>query len=736
MFARVRAVVCCLEVLNRNGVDPPEIPWFSNRRHRGRSGHMSENESSHMDPSTGGANETRPLDARFIGRYRVKRLLGSGGMGQVYLAHDPVLDREVAVKLIGGSVDDAGARRLLVQEARAAGRLRHPNIVTIFDAGEHEGSPYIAMEYVGGETLRVQINRRAPVSLAQRLRCGEGACAGLAHAHRANVVHLDVKPDNLMLDRDGVVKVLDFGIARVLQGESLQTQHMAGTLRYMSPEQANGGPIDRRSDVFSLGSSLFELLSYEAAYAGGPGAVARRIASGPVPRLATVVPGVDPRLDALIARAMAFDPQQRFDDLDELGQALGELRRELEPEESARRAAGFVAVSQPSSASPLSGLAPLPATDAFAGAHSKPPSSAWRGRTLAGAGMGVALVAGLGVWMAWPSRSAPEAPLESLVAPAETAASPRGTLSPGLSLTPSPPPAAGGAPAQPVPARVAPAPAALAESASARGVSPVALSADVPREEVWRRLAAGNRPGVLEILRGLEGRENPPRVAYEIVEAVRPAAQQARADAAALPVSRGSASFQSGDESLARSSQLMQGRQPVEALVSLWQALDLFAGATAEGRSAATPAAPVPASPAETVRATPSRPAPDVPKPAEEPPRAPAQISESENVLAALRRYHQAYTSLDAAAVRQMYPALDAAQLEQLRRSFDAVTAYEIDLRQPRVDVTGTNAVVRGLVIRRIVPKVGRPVTGEVDTEFRLQRDARGWLIVGVRANP
>ena len=176
----------------------------------------------------------------------------------------PVLDREVAVKLIGAGMDDPDARHRLVEEARAAGRLRHPNIVTIFDAGEHAGNPYIAMEHVGGETLRSLIQRRAPFSPGRKLALIEGACAGLAHAHRANVVHFDVKPDNLMLDSRGLLKVLDFGVARVLKSEVLVTQHVAGTLRYMSPEQLSGGPLDRRSDVFSLGCSLFEFIAYRA----------------------------------------------------------------------------------------------------------------------------------------------------------------------------------------------------------------------------------------------------------------------------------------------------------------------------------------------------------------------------------------------------------------------------------------------------------------------------------------
>ena len=259
-----------------------------------------------MDPNdvstTTGSSETRESERRFIGRYEIRRLLGTGGMGQVYLAHDPVLDREVALKLIGSEIDDDKARNRLVEEARAAGRLRHPNIVTIFDAGEHAGAPYIAMEHVGGETLRGLIRRRAPLSLAHRLELIEGACAGLAHAHRANVVHFDVKPDNLMLDVGGVLKVLDFGIARVLKAEVLVTKQLSGTLRYMSPEQVSGAPLDRRSDVFSLGCSLFELIAYEPAYTGSVPELIGCIVNGPVSawpmRCLRWIPGSTPWLRA------------------------------------------------------------------------------------------------------------------------------------------------------------------------------------------------------------------------------------------------------------------------------------------------------------------------------------------------------------------------------------------------------------------------------------------------------
>jgi eukaryotic-like serine/threonine-protein kinase len=264
-----------------------------------------------------------------IGRYQVQRLVGRGGMGEVFLAHDPVLDREVAVKLISSDLETKRSQERLVREARAAGRLRHPNIVTIFDAGEHDGRPFIAMEYVRGETLASLIRRQAAIPLSRRLELIEGACAGLAHAHRSGVVHLDIKPDNLMLDESGTVKVLDFGIARVLQSGLLVTRQLGGTLRYMSPEQIDGKPLDHRSDVFSLGCALFEMITFVPAFVGSTKDIVSQISSGPVPAPRDVLPGLEARLDDIVLKAMALDATQRYSTLDELGAELAAVRKRL-----------------------------------------------------------------------------------------------------------------------------------------------------------------------------------------------------------------------------------------------------------------------------------------------------------------------------------------------------------------------------------------------------------------------
>ncbi len=551
-----------------------------------------------------------------IGRYKAIKLLGRGGMGEVYLAHDPVLDREVAVKLIGIGMDDPDARHRLVEEARAAGRLRHPNIVTIFDAGEHAGNPYIAMEHIGGETLRSLIQRRAPFSPGRKLALIEGACAGLAHAHRANVVHFDVKPDNLMLDSRGVLKVLDFGVARVLKSEVLVTQHVAGTLRYMSPEQLSGGALDRRSDVFSLGCSLFEFIAYEPAYVGSPHELIARITAGPVPHLADVLPWVDSRLDALVSRAMALDPSERFDDLDELADGLRRFREQLDPIDES----GPVSRSSMASASPPRATAVLVSR----------PRRMTAG--LVGAAAALALVLGLGaVWM-WRGPVALET--REVTAPAVTAQpqtsepAPTQTGTAGVNLAPGTahPPASSAAPA-------------------------------ATRREDKSRLNASATASTLTAA--------PPGPA-EV-----PLPQPSRIEPAATPVS------------------------------------------------------PAPAAVREAETTTP---APTLPNPA-------TAVDEIDEVLAALRQYREAYAARDASAVQRIYPR-GASDVDSIRRTFESITTYEIDVGQPQVDVRNNMAIIRTLVTRKIVPRVGGPQTLKAETEFRLQRDSRGWIITDVRVNP
>jgi serine/threonine-protein kinase len=191
-------------------------------------------------------------DPSAIGRYQVLNRIARGGMGTLYLAWDPKLDRHVAIKVLTDDNDDL--RERFSREARSAARLHHPNIVTIFDVGEYDGQPFIAMEYIQGETLATLIKERAPLPTVRRLEIIEQLADGLAFAHRIGIIHRDVKPANIMITRDGAVKILDFGIARIGSSSSMtMTGMLIGTLSYMSPEQGAGRPADNRSDVFAVG---------------------------------------------------------------------------------------------------------------------------------------------------------------------------------------------------------------------------------------------------------------------------------------------------------------------------------------------------------------------------------------------------------------------------------------------------------------------------------------------------
>ena len=271
-----------------------------------------------------------PQPPETVGRYRVERLIAHGGMGSLYLARDPVIDRLVVIKFLKEGFDDAAARERFAREARAAGRLHHPNIVTVFDVGEHEDRPFIAMEYVSGETLAQLIGRRAIGRVWEKLAILEELCAGLYYAHSAGIVHRDVKPANLMRDQFGVVKILDFGIARAGGGAITRAGDVVGTLNYMSPEQLAGDDVDHRSDIYAVGAVAYELITDKMAYPGTvqTGVLFKILNSQPVP-IESMVPGIDPDIPAMIERAMTREPGERYQDLETMRQDLAVVRARL-----------------------------------------------------------------------------------------------------------------------------------------------------------------------------------------------------------------------------------------------------------------------------------------------------------------------------------------------------------------------------------------------------------------------
>jgi eukaryotic-like serine/threonine-protein kinase len=263
-----------------------------------------------------------------IGRYQVVRRLGVGGMGSVFLARDPELDRPLAIKVVKDDLtDDPELRERFVREARSAARLRHPNIITVFDIGDVDGRPFIAMEYVPGESVADIIRRRGPLDVPRVLGWMEQLCAGLGHAHRSGIVHRDIKPGNLMVDPEGALKIVDFGIARLGDSQLTREGMLVGTANYMAPEQLSGGSLDHRLDIFAVGAVFYELLTYNRAF---PGTIAdglfNRICYEPPPPLSEACPQCEPAVAAVVERALEKDPARRYPDLQTMGRDVASLR--------------------------------------------------------------------------------------------------------------------------------------------------------------------------------------------------------------------------------------------------------------------------------------------------------------------------------------------------------------------------------------------------------------------------
>lgn len=270
-----------------------------------------------------------------LGRYRIDGRLGEGAMADVFRAYDPGIGRTVAIKVLKpeyGRDPELGERFL--REARAAGALNHPNIATIYDVGEADGVAYIAMELVEGQSLEAVLQAQGRLPYERVLSLGQQLAGALAYAHRAEVVHRDVKPSNILLSADGrVAKLLDFGVARIgeidvsgVDGRLAKTQvgQMIGTPRYMSPEQALGVPVDARSDLFSLGVVLYEMVTGKVAFSGtGLATIALQITQERVEPIARSAADCPPGLRFVIDKLLAKRPEQRFADGDAVADALG-----------------------------------------------------------------------------------------------------------------------------------------------------------------------------------------------------------------------------------------------------------------------------------------------------------------------------------------------------------------------------------------------------------------------------
>lgn len=267
---------------------------------------------------------------RTIGKYQVERVLGRGSSGTVYLARDAGLDRQLAVKTLTlDPEDDPVLRTRFLREAQAAGGLRHPNLVTVYDVGEDRGQPYIAMEYVEGIDLEQVIQRREPHPIEWTLDVLRQVCEGLAYAHRNGIVHRDVKPPNIRVTLAGEVKIMDFGLARVPSSTVTKSRRLLGTVQYMAPEQVEGASVDHRADIFSVGAIAYEMVAHRKPFQGDSlTAVMFQILHGAPDPQALPATRYSPGLERIILKALTRDREARYQSLDAMHADLVSLVRE------------------------------------------------------------------------------------------------------------------------------------------------------------------------------------------------------------------------------------------------------------------------------------------------------------------------------------------------------------------------------------------------------------------------
>ena len=262
-----------------------------------------------------------------IGRFRIRRAIGRGAMGAIYEAHDPDIDRTVAIKLIRADLLESADRDEFItrfrREAQAAARCAHPNIVAVYDFALHQGNPFLAMEFVDGMTLAQARPSQGCFGIEDTVFVVLQVLAGLQAAHAAGIVHRDIKPANILLIGGSRVKLADFGVARINTSNLTQRDAMVGTPSYMSPEQCSGGGVDNRSDLFSTGVLLFEMLAGRRPFIGSHMTeVINRLVREPAPDLRQVAPTVPNALCAVVARSLAKSPADRYPTADAMAAAL------------------------------------------------------------------------------------------------------------------------------------------------------------------------------------------------------------------------------------------------------------------------------------------------------------------------------------------------------------------------------------------------------------------------------
>lgn len=683
------------------------------------------------------------MTPRRLGKYEIVAKIGQGAMGEVFRAHDPLLNREVAVKTMAASVDaDEDLRKRFHREAQSAARLNHPNIITVYEYGDEQGQIYMAMELLEGRDLKERIGQSPPLSLPEKLALMEQICDGLAFAHTKDVVHRDLKPANIHILPNGTIKIMDFGLARFSSSDITRAGTIMGTPNYMSPEQVRGEKVGAPSDVFSLGAVFYELLAGRKPFASDSvHAVLFQVLQNEAQPLAEVAPEVPEPIRSVVEKALAKDVALRYQNAGELREALRSARAALTAASTTLRQAtdssatqvpgptlaGTASLTLPAPVGTKSGEPPRtqgavaldPRRRAIAEESPAEPEATVSGRAetqarrapahsaRAGAGRGVvawaagsAVVLGVGGFAAW-----------RLTQPAVlTVESPPPTPLARVAATPSPDPA-------------------LA----------LATQVDDARRALTGRSYREAAARAEKVLAQDASNGNARFVLAEAQKALRQIEETRKQATAALEAG----DAEGASRALAKLSALDPQDQAIPGLTGRVEGLlkgRLEQARQAEGR--ARQASPAPGISPQVARVQPPpvtlppaivpRPpapqAPSVPPPPATQPVVPAQseAAAKQAVRGVLEEYRTAFESLNAEAIRAVQPGVDAGALQA---NFSAVTAYNVKMQVQSLAFDGPSlARANCLMTYSPVPKPSGKIP-PVPTVFHLRRSGEVWLI-------
>jgi serine/threonine protein kinase len=620
-----------------------------------------------------------------VGKYEVQDLIGEGAMGVVYRALDPMLNRSVAVKVMNDALAlDENFRTRFLREARAAGSLQHPNVITVYDCGETDGHLYIAMEYVAGTDLEQLIASKVTVSLANKIEIIIGVLNGLAYAHKRGIVHRDMKPANIRVNEEGRALIMDFGIAHTTSSNVTKTGLILGTPNYMAPEQVTGSAITPRTDIFAVGVVLYELLTNIKPFEGGTlHSVLFRIVSEDPESPDKIASNVRPDLAEIVMKALAKEPEDRYESALDMANALSKVSAAI----TAGGSSGSRTLSLRSSIELALGKE---AKQKEKEREHEMEKERRRNRIRLA---GVAAIAVIAVGTTLTLRRSGSAPSAEPVATQQSASN----VAPPLT-SPAPTPLAPKVDSSPKVAAAAP------PAVSAPAVSP--------------RTATRND-------------QAPAATDMSLALALQASAQQARRRA--LDAGANAAQLSVGDQRVSAGAQFVKKGQRDAAIREFTQASSAFAEVEGAAR-VATAAKETAKESVSAVREQPKAPAvvASAPPPVQTAPAQPASNPSAE-IAAVVAQYARAVESRDVGELKRLYPAMSASQASSFEEFFRSVRSVRAAFSMSGLQVEGSTADAKLIGTYDFVTSNGRNEHQPLTLQASLRKDGNSWRFVSIK---